>query len=73
MTEQMNNSQEESTKKEATPADIAKQLLARKKEAQARAKANSNSSTGHHMPNGVQAMRNQNNKKPNNQRKRMGV
>jgi hypothetical protein len=58
---------------EKTAAEIAKQLLARKKEAQAKTKANKQSSPGHQMSNGVPTMHAQNNKKPNNQRKRMGV
>ena len=58
---------------EKSAAEIAKQLLARKKEAQARTKANKHSSPSHPMSNGVPSMQAQNNKKPNNQRKRMGV
>ncbi len=54
-------------------AEIAKQLLARKKEAQARAKSNGQSFKGAQSSGGVPTMQNQNNKKPNNQRKRMGV
>jgi hypothetical protein len=56
-----------------SPAEIAKKLLAQKKEAQSRAKANANSFKGQQGSNGVPTMHNQNNKKPNNQRKRTGV
>jgi hypothetical protein len=56
-----------------SPAEIAKQLLARKKEAQARNKANANATGGQRSSSGVQAMQSQHNKKPNNQRKRTGV
>ncbi len=54
-------------------AEIAKQLLARKKEAQARAKSNGQSFKGAQSSSGTPTMQNQNNKKPNNQRKRTGV
>ncbi len=73
MTEQKNNAPENEQTKPLSAAEIAKQLLARKKEAQARAKSNGHSFQGAQTSDGVPTMQNQNNKKPNNQRKRMGV
>jgi hypothetical protein len=73
MSEQPKNEQKNEEKKPLTPAEIAKQLLARKKEAQARKQSNGHSFKGQDSQAGVPTMQNQNNKKPNNQRKRMGV
>ncbi len=73
MTEHTNNSAENKETKPLSAAEIAKQLLARKKEAQARAKSNGQSFSGAQSSDGIPTMKNQNNKKPNNQRKRMGV